>query len=61
MKSQIRGFGSIRVRAQIGKTGWSTSIFPVKDGTYLLPVKATVRQKEGIEIGDSVSVRLTLP
>jgi len=61
MKGQIRGFGSIRVKAQIGKTGWNTSIFPTKEGTYLLPVKANVRQKEGIETGDSVAVRLTLP
>jgi len=60
MKSQIRGFGSIRVKAQIGKTEWNTSIFPTKEGTYVLPVKAVVRQREGIEAGDSV-IRLRLP
>lgn len=61
MKGQIRGFGSIRVRAQIGKTEWNTSIFPTKEGTYLLPVKVTVRKKEGIDTDDAVVVRLELP
>ncbi len=60
MKGQLRGFGSIRVRARIGKTEWSTSIFPTKEGTYLLPVKAPVRRNEGIDDGDVVVVRLEL-
>jgi hypothetical protein len=54
-----RGFGSVRVRAKVGKTAWDTSIFPdSKSGTYLLPVKSVVRRKEGIEDGDSVNVRM---
>ena len=60
MKGHIRGFGSIRVKAQIGKTKWNTSIFPTKEGTYVLPVKANVRQKEEIDAGDVVVVRLKL-
>lgn len=60
MKGQIRGFGSIRVRAQIGKTEWTTSIFPAKGGIYLLPIKAIVRQKEEIDTDDMVVVRLTM-
>ncbi len=52
-----RGFGSIRVRVKAGKTVWDTSIFPdSKSGTYLLPVKASVRRAEGIEDGDTVLV-----
>lgn len=54
MKGQRRGFGSIRVEAQIGKTAWRTSVFPTKEGTYLLPVKESVRDKEGLTIGESV-------
>jgi hypothetical protein len=60
MKGQTSGFGSIRVKARIGKTEWSTSIFPTKEGTYVLPVKANVRQKEGLDTGDVVVVRLEL-
>lgn len=51
-----RGFGSIRVRATIGKTSWDTSVFPTKEGPYLLPVKADVRKKESIEDGDVVRI-----
>jgi hypothetical protein len=42
------GFGSLRVRATIGKTAFDTSLFPTKDGPYLLPVKASVRKAEGL-------------
>jgi hypothetical protein len=56
-----RGFGSVRVRARIGATAWSTSIFP--DATrraFVLPVKKAVRTAEGVEAGDRVAVSLTL-
>ena len=53
------GWGMIPVAALIGATGWRTSLFP-KDGRYVLPVKDWVRKAEGLEIGDLVSVRLTV-
>jgi len=49
----------IPVTAQIGGTGWKTSLFP-KDGRYLVPVKAGVRKSEGLEVGDTVKVRLAV-
>lgn len=56
-----RGFGSMRVEVTVGKTSWSTSIFPdSKSGTFLLPVKKDVRNKEKIAIGDSVKVHVKL-
>ena len=58
--SPHRGFGSVRVTAQIGKTEWKTSIFPTKEGTYLLAIKSAVRKKEHIEPGNTVSVRFTI-
>jgi hypothetical protein len=59
-KGHTRGWGSIRVTAQIGTTRWETSVFPdSKDKTYLLPLKADVRRKENIGAGDVVSVTLT--
>jgi hypothetical protein len=49
------------VTATIGETHWSTSIFPAKDvGGYMLPVKASVREAEGLVAGDDVRVILTL-
>ena len=55
-----RGFGSLRVRAQIGDTTWTTSIFPDDGGRYALPLKRAVRSKEHIEEGDTVAVEIEL-
>jgi hypothetical protein len=54
----FRGFGSVRVRAQVGASEWSTSIFPSNDGTYVLPLKKAVRDAEALVDGGPVSVRL---
>ena len=56
-----RGFGSVRVRAAIGGSRWTTSIFP--DGqrdTFVLPIKKAVRRAEGIEAGDATTVTIEL-
>ena len=53
------GWGMIPVTAQIGGTGWKTSLFP-KDGRYIVPVRTSVRKAEGLEIGDVVTVRLAV-
>lgn len=55
------GFGSIPVTVTIGKTVWTTSIFPdKKSGCYLLPIKAVVRKKEEILAGDEVTLKIKL-
>jgi Domain of unknown function (DUF1905) len=53
------GWGMIPVTARIGKTQWKTSLFP-QDGRYLVPLKADVRRAEQLEVGATVSVRLTV-
>lgn len=54
-----RGWGSIRVRLRIGKTEWTTSLFPErKSKTYLFAIKADVRKKAGIKAGDGITVRI---
>jgi hypothetical protein len=53
------GWGMIPVTAQVGTTEWTTSLFP-KDGRYIVPVKAWVRRAEGLELGDTVTVRLAV-
>jgi hypothetical protein len=53
------GWGMIPVTAGIGRTDWTTSLWP-KDGAYIVPVKAKVRQAEGIDVGDEVTVRLSI-
>lgn len=56
-----RGWGSVRVKATIGETGWETSIFPdSKSSSYLLPVKAAVRKSEGLVEGATVAFTLEI-
>lgn len=56
-----RGFGSLPVEVTLGKSKWRTSIFPdSRSGTFVLPVKKSVRQAEGIYDGDDVSFSITI-
>lgn len=51
------GWGMIPVAARIGRTEWPTSLFP-RDGRYVVPLKTAVRDAEGIELDDTVTVHL---
>jgi hypothetical protein len=56
-----RGFGSLRVRATLGGSTWTTSIFPGgADGCYVLPVKRAIRQAEDLEVGDITTTTVEL-
>jgi Domain of unknown function (DUF1905) len=56
-----RGFGSVRVRATIGESTWTTSIFPDgARGSYVLPVKRAVRKAEELDVGDVAAVTVEL-
>ncbi len=59
--AQAGGFGSIKVEAAVRSTQWTTSLFPDKArGTYLLPVKKSVRAAENLEAGDMATVSLRI-
>jgi hypothetical protein len=53
------GWGVIPVKVRIGKTSWQTSLFP-KNGRYIVPIKASVRAAEKIDLGDEVAVWLEI-
>lgn len=53
------GWGAIAAEVSSGSTSWTTAIFP-KDGVYIVPLKQAVRDAEGIEVGDLVSIGLTV-
>lgn len=55
-----KGFGSVRVAVTVGGSSWQTSVFPSKDGTYVLPVKKPVRLAESLTEGAPVHARLQL-
>ncbi len=56
-----RGWGSVRVSANIGGTVWETSVFPSGSlDAYILPIKAEVRKKQKITAEDDVQVLLQI-
>jgi hypothetical protein len=60
-RTQQRPFGSVPVTATVGGTSWETSIFAdTRSASYLLPLKADARRREGIAAGDRLTVSLEL-
>jgi hypothetical protein len=55
-----KGFGSIKVLARIGKSEWYTSIFPTKEGPYLLAIKSAIRKKEAVYDGDNIKFSISI-
>jgi hypothetical protein len=53
------GWGMVPVEVRLGGTRWRTSLFP-KDGGYVLPLRDSVRAREHVELGDLVTIRLTI-
>jgi hypothetical protein len=53
--------GMIRIEATIGGTSWETSLLPHKrEDCFLLAIKKSIRQKEGVYAGDTIDVTLRL-
>jgi hypothetical protein len=50
----------VRVRATVGGSTWTTSIFPDKARGYVLPLKRPVRAAEGLDVGDVATVSVEL-
>lgn len=53
------GWGVIPASVKIGKTEFTTSLFP-KNGGYLVPIKNVVRIPENLEVGDVINITLKL-
>jgi hypothetical protein len=53
------GWGMIPVTVRIGSSVTTTSLWP-KDGGYIVPLKNSLREGEGLELGDEVEVTLLL-
>ncbi|MFA6031528.1 MAG: DUF1905 domain-containing protein [Myxococcota bacterium] len=55
-----RGFGSVKVMAQIGETRWKTSVFPSKSGEWWLLVGRKVLKAEDLVAGDRTAIEIEL-
>jgi Domain of unknown function (DUF1905) len=53
------GWGMVPVEVHLGRTSWRTSLFP-KDGGYVLPLRDSVRNREKVQLGDLVSIEMTI-
>jgi len=53
------GWGVIPALITVGKTEWTTSLFP-KEGRYLVPIKVVVQKAEKLQEGDEIKLRLEL-
>lgn len=67
LSKQIKGVGKrygagfIKVDVSLGKSQWSTALFPHKDSEgYLLSIKQNIRKKENIWEGDIIKVSIIL-
>lgn len=53
------GWGMIPVSGRIGRSEFTTSLWP-KEGTYYVPLKDAVRRAERIDLGDTITVSLSV-
>lgn len=49
-------WGMIPITTTIGSTTWDTSLLPMGDGTFFIAIKAAVRKKQKIELGDRLTI-----
>lgn len=60
-RAKHSGFGTVRVKVSIDETCWETSLFPdKKSDSFLLPIKASIRKKLSIVVGDRIDLMLQL-
>lgn len=49
--------GLVPVTATMGNSTWDTSLLPKGDGTKFIALNAKVRGSEGIDLGDTITVK----
>jgi len=53
---KLTGWRMVPVTVTLGTTMWETSLFPTKEGLYLIALKAAVRKKEKVGEGTKVTL-----
>lgn len=52
--SSVANRGLIPIKITLGSSVWDSSLLPMGDGTHFIALKAAVRKKEGIDVGDRI-------
>ena len=60
LQQQRRAWGMYPITAHVGKTSWQTKLMVKKGGDFFVALKATIRNKEKISVGDNISVSIKL-
>lgn len=56
-----RGWGAVYAKAKVGKSEWTTSIFPDRhSGTYILPLKKQIRYEENLYDGIDINISIQI-
>ncbi|HLL60931.1 MAG TPA: DUF1905 domain-containing protein [Candidatus Nitrosocosmicus sp.] len=51
------GWGSIPIMATVGESTWKTSLFPLKNRGYFIPIKQMILKKEKLEAGELITIK----
>ena len=60
LKEQRRAWGMVPITVALGTTTWKTKLMMKKGGDFFVAIKASVRQKERVELGDSIKLTVRL-
>ncbi len=60
VKTNKVGWGYIPIKAPLGASTWSTTLFPAKEKTFMLAINDAVRKKEDVAVDDILKISLTL-
>ena len=61
LKWQEEGWGRMKAAANVHGLEWDTAVwFDKKLDTYLLPIKADIRRKAGLNLDDNISVCISI-
>ncbi len=60
LKQKRRAWGMYPITARVRKTSWKTKLMMKKGGDFFVALKASVRSKEDIVVGDRITVSFKL-
>ncbi|MBI5358294.1 DUF1905 domain-containing protein [Candidatus Amesbacteria bacterium] len=60
LKQRRRAWGMYPITAHVGATSWKAKLMIKKGGDFFVALKATVRNKEKIAVGDRITISFKL-